>query len=359
MTDDILTVHDLFYIKGGGERLVMTLCQHLPSDLLTAASSENSFDINALTSHVYNLNALGKLSGIKTWQLAQAFKKPLLLNKTYQNVIYSGVAAPLASRHFPAANNLFYCHTPPRFVYDKKDHYLQHLPFWQRPALKALIRWFQPQYEAAVNHMDTLIANSKHIQQRINTHLNKTSHVVYPPCDTAYFNWQSQGDYYLSLGRHDSLKRIDVIIEAFKTMPNRKLVVASGGSETEHLKQLAAGHDNIHFTGWLDEAQLLNLLGNCLATIYIPEDEDFGMTPVESMAAGKPVIASDQGGIKETVIDQETGFFLSEQGLKDQLIKTVNSLSNHKAAAMRTACEHRAEDFNQQRFINGIKNYLK
>jgi len=359
MTDDILTVHDLFYIKGGGERLVMTLCQQLSSDLLTAEINDNSFNINDLDIVIYNLNALGKLPGIKTWQLTQAFKKPLKLNKSYQNVIFSGVAAPLANRHFSDANKLFYCHTPPRFVYDKKDHYLQSLPFWQRPALKALIAWFQPQYEAALNSMDVIIANSQHIQQRIKTHLNHSSHVVYPPCDTAYFNWQSQGDYYLSLGRHDPLKRIDVIIEAFKAMPDKQLVVASGGRETEPLKKLAAGHNNIRFTGWLDEAQLLDLLGNCLATIYIPEDEDFGMTPVESMAAGKPVIASHQGGIKETIIDQETGFFMGEQSLKDHLIKTAQSLTRNKATAMRSACEHRAECFNQQQFIAGIRKYLK
>ncbi|KAA3644387.1 MAG: glycosyltransferase family 4 protein [Proteobacteria bacterium] len=359
MTDDILTVHDLFYIKGGGERLVLTLCQQLPSDLLTAAISDNSFNINGLKNQVYNLDALGKRPGIKTWQLTQAFKKPISLDKTYRHVIYSGVAAPLASRHFPQSNNIFYCHTPPRFVYDKKNHYLNNLPIWQRPALKALIRWFQPQYEAALANMDVIIANSQHIQQRLKKHLNKSAQVVYPPCDTNYFNWKSQGDYYLSLGRHDSLKRINVIIDAFKAMPDKQLVVASGGSETEKLEKSAAGHHNIRFTGWLDEPQLLDLLGHCLATIYIPEDEDFGMTPVESMAAGKPVIASHQGGIKETIIDQETGFFIAEQSLQEQLIKTVQSLSANKAAAMRSACEHRAESFNQQQFIEGIKKYLK
>ncbi len=359
MTDDILTVHDLFYIKGGGERLVITLCEQLPSDLLTAAISDKSFHIKDLNSSVYNLNALGQLPGIKTWQLAKAFQKPLPVKKPYQHIIYSGIAAPLAQRHFNRANNVFYCHTPPRFVYDKKVHYLKSLSIWQRPALKTLIKWFQPQYETAISNMDVIIANSRHIQQRIKQHLKLDSQVVYPPCDTNYFNWQSQGDYYLSLGRHDPLKRIDVIIEAFKTMPDKQLVVASGGSQTNQLKKLAAGHNNIRFTGWLDEPQLLDLLGNCLATIYIPEDEDFGMTPVESMAAGKPVIASYQGGIKETVIDQETGLFINGSNLIEKLIQTVQSLTPYKAAAMRTACEARAEVFNRQRFIEGIKKFLK
>ena len=359
MTDDILTVHDLFYIKGGGERLVMTLCEQLPSDLLTADISDNSFDISHLKTDVINLGALGKTPGIKSWQLARAFKKPLPLNKTYQQVIVSGVAAPLAHRHFADANKLLYCHTPPRFVYDKKNHYLKSLPAWQRPALKALSRWFQPQYEAALDSMDVIIANSAHIRHRIQKHLKKPAEVVYPPCDTTYFNWRSSGDYFLSLGRHDPLKRIDVIIEAFKTMPNKQLIVASGGSETQRLKKNAAGFDNIRFTGWLAESELLDLLGNCLATIYIPEDEDFGMTPVESMAAGKPVIASHQGGIAETVIDQATGFFIGEQSLKEQLIKTIHTLNTNKATAMRSACEHRAERFNQQQFINGIRKFLK
>lgn len=358
MNIDILTVHDLFYIKGGGERLVMTLCQHLPSDLLTAAISPDSFDLTALPGKTVNLNALGKMPGIKTWQLARAFKRAPAVRSDYAHVIYSGVATVLANRHFMQSKNIFYCHTPPRFIYDKRNHYLEGLPAWQRPALAALIRWFQPQYEEAVSRMDVLIANSNHIKKRIQNHLQLTAQVVYPPCDTTYFNWRSQGDYYLSLGRHDPLKRINVIIEAFKVMPDKTLVVASGGSETEKLKKLAQGYDNIRFTGWLDEPQLLDLLGNCLATIYIPEDEDFGMTPVESMAAGKSVIASRQGGIIETVIDQETGLFIDEDQLKSSLINAIKQLTSNRAAAMRTACEARAEDFNQQRFIDGMRHYL-
>lgn len=358
MSNDILTIHDLFQIKGGGERLIYEICRGLPSDLITAAVGDNSFDLSDLPGSVQNLHALSRLPGVKTWSLAKAFKTKLKPQKKYQNIIYSGVAAPLAIRHFTAAKNLFYCHTPPRFVYDKKEYYQSITPFWQRPFLKLLIAWIQPQYERAVSQMDLLLTNSQYVQKRIKQHLEITAQVLYPPCDTEFFSWLNDGDYFLSLARHDELKRIDQIIKAFKQMPDKKLVVASGGTQTNKLKRLAKDCQNIHFTGWLNEQQLRQALGNCLASIYLPLDEDFGMTPVESMAAGKPVIAANHGGILETVTDGETGFLLPEQNLQQQLIDRVSKINKKQMLAMRYSCRKRAEKFDKKIFIKKLQTFL-
>lgn len=359
MNNDILTIHDLFQIKGGGERLVYEICRGLPSDLITAAIGDNSFDLSSLPGSIQNLQAGSRFPGFKTLSLAKAFKNRLKPQKKYQQVIYSGVAAPLAARHFPAAKNLFYCHTPPRFVYDKKEYYQSITPFWQRPFLKLLIAWLQPQYERSVAQMDLLLTNSKYVQQRIETHLQITAQVLYPPCDTDFFTWQNEGDYFLSLARHDKLKRVDQIIKAFKQMPDKKLVVASGGEQTKQLKRLARNCHNIKFTGWLNEKQLQQALGSCLATIYLPLDEDFGMTPVESMSAGKPVIAIGRGGILETVKDGETGFLLPEQNLQQQLLDRVSKIHKNQMLAMRYSCEKRAKKFDKKVFIEKLQIFLQ
>ncbi|MCX7553948.1 glycosyltransferase [Marinicella sp. S1101] len=352
-----LVIHDLFQIKGGGERLVSILCQQLGADLLTGHIGQQTFQLDQLLGHVTDLNAMGNISGIKTWRLARAFKHHTP-QSNHQNVIYSGVAAPLAIKHHLQAQNIFYCHTPPRFVYDKRDHYQKQLNFLKKPVFKTLINWFQPQYEQAVSQMDHVLTNSKYVQNRIKKHLNIESTVVYPPCDTESFKWRSDGDYFLSLARHDTLKRIDVIIEAFKAMPDKKLVVASGGEMTAELKQAAAGYDNIVFTGWLSDVSLLKLLGECLATIYIPEDEDFGMSPVESMSAGKAVLCSDHGGLLESVIHGETGFHIDNNNLKSSLIEQVKQFNSNQAQAMRTACEQRAASFDTQHFMDNFKKFL-
>ncbi|WP_154223505.1 glycosyltransferase [Marinicella rhabdoformis] len=353
----VLTLHDLFLIKGGGERLIHDLCLGLNSDLVTGAISEQGFDLSQLSGQVTNLNGLSGLSGIKTWSLARAFKK-YRLDKAYANVIYSGVASPLAINNINAQKHVFYCHTPPRFVYDKKAHYSKDLSWLGKQALHLLNTWFQPQYEQAVNQMDVVLTNSQYVKKRIKNTLSLDAQVVYPPCDTQQFRWKAQGDYFLSLARLDGLKRIKSIVEAFKKMPDKKVVIASGGPESEALQKLAQGHDNISFTGWLSEEKLLDLLGGCLATIYVPEDEDFGMTPVESMAAGKPVICSDHGGPLESVINQETGFYADDEHLVESIIASVSLLTPQKASSMRDACEHRALDFDTHLFLKNISKYL-
>ncbi len=354
----IQVIHDLFQIKGGGERLIHTLCHSLNADLLTAHIGSQTFELSNLAGKVTNLDALSSIHGIKTWSLARAFKKHQPHKADYHQVIYSGVAAPLAVHHYSKSRNIFYCHTPPRFVYDKKEHYQKELNFIKKPIFNALINWFKPQYENAVTAMDQVLTNSNYVQQRIKKALDVDATVVYPPCDTNRFKSHGEGGYYLSLARHDSLKRVDVIINAFKQMPDKELVVASGGAETEHLKQAANGCNNIHFTGWLGESELLKLLGNCLATIYIPQDEDFGMSPVESMSAGKPVFCSDHGGLLESVIDGGTGFYIDNQNLEQALIEEISQHSKNHLVSMKSACEQQALTFDTQNFIKNIKKHL-
>ena len=105
------------------------------------------------------------------------------------------------------------------------------------------------------------------MQQRIKQYLHKESIVIYPPCHVDKYQWQSQGDYYLSTARVEPDKRIKLIVEAFKKMPGKKLLVTSGGSELEALKQLSKGHANIRFSGWCNDQALPVLMGNCIATL--------------------------------------------------------------------------------------------
>jgi glycosyltransferase involved in cell wall biosynthesis len=357
MIDKTHIIHDMFQIKGGGERLVLALCDGLQADLTTAFVGSDTFELEYLGERLRNLDALSSLHGIKTWSLARAFKNIDQTDK-YNHVIYSGVASPLAINNQPANNHMFYCHTPPRFIYDKKQHYLDQFNPIKRLAFKLLVNWFKPQYEQAVHHMDQVLTNSYFVQDRIKQALNIDAEVIYPPCDTNRFNWIEQGDYYLSMARHDGLKRIDAIIKAFLQMPDKKLVIASGGHETNQLKKLAGNAENIKFTGWLNEPEMLHLLGNCLATIYVPLDEDFGMTPVESMSAGKPVFCSNHGGLLETVIDGETGHFVSCESLTNDLVEQISTFSSKQALNMKSACQQRAKHFDTTLFIKKIKEFL-
>jgi glycosyltransferase involved in cell wall biosynthesis len=119
--------------------------------------------------------------------------------------------------------------------------------------------------------------------------------------------------------------------------------------------ELAHGAQNIEFTDWLDDRQLQQKLGHAIATLYIPEDEDFGMSAVESMAAGKPVITVAEGGLLETQIDGETGLLLPPNPNPQEIAQAVLWLTPERALAMRTACEQRASDFTTDRFLDAFQ----
>lgn len=353
-----LIIHDMFEIRGGGERMMLTLANALNADLMFAHHNPDSFDLSQVPGKKINLGMGKTLPGMRTFKLARLFSRLKHSLDAYDNIIYSGVAAPLAVAHQSRGKSIFYCHTPPRFIYDQKAYYMGQLSWPGRMALGLLNRWFQPRYETAVERMQLVITNAQHVADRIQHFLGRSAEVIHPPCDVDRFSYLATEDYYLSTGRLDGLKRIDLIIEAFKQMPEKQLVVASGGADLEKLKRQSQGVANIRFTGWIEEQELQQLMGRCAATIYIPKDEDFGISPVESMAAGKPVFCSDHGGLLETVVDEETGFHVDENNIVASLVSAVQNHGVHQLRAMRGACEARAQLFAAEKSIEAFKQLL-
>ena len=116
---------------------------------------------------------------------------------------------------------------------------------------------------------------------------------------------------------------------------------------------------NIEFTNWTGRNKLVSLINNCLATIYIPKDEDFGISPIESMAAGKPVIGVSEGGLKETIIDKQSGFLLNpDLPLSKQLMELISTLDETKLSELKGAAIRQAEQFTEEVFIEQIRSCL-
>lgn len=307
----------------------------------------------------YDLHANSHRPLWRQLKLLHGFKSSTQFVKDYSNAIYSGSYSPLTVLYNAAKSNLLYCHTPPRFIYDKRDYYLTRMPSWLRPLLHCFINYLQPRYEEAVARMDVVVANSYAVKKRIHRYLGRTAQVIYPPCDTTRFAWIGQQRYYLSSARLDALKQVDLCIKAFSKMPDRRLLVASGGAEINRLKKIAQDAPNIHFTGWVSESRLRDLIGNAIATIYLPRDEDFGMSPVESMAAGKPVIGVGAGGLLETVIHEETGLLLPTNFKLEHLISAVQRMTAARALKMRPDCERRAQLFCRNQFLDKMYTLIE
>ncbi len=354
-----LVVHDAFAFKGGGERVAVALCEGLGSDLAFGEHHRDSFDLSGLKGNRIDLDAGSRVPVWRTLKRFHAFGIKTRFLKQYDAVIYSGQNAPLAVFQHRKGKNIYYCHTPPRSLYDLKEYRLLTLSPAKRCAHGAYNFLFQPIYEAALRRMDVMVANSQNVQKRIQHYLSLPSRIVHPPCDTQRFAWQGQGDYYLSTARLDPLKRVDRIVKAFLKMPDKRLVVASTGPQAAQLRSLAAQAKNIVFTGSVNEAEWLNWMGNAIATLYIPKEEDFGLSPVESMAAGKPVIGVAEGGLLETVLPGKTGTFLPADPDPQAIANAVSEMTAERAHSMRAACEERARLFDREVFLQKMRAILE
>lgn len=209
-----------------------------------------------------------------------------------------------------------------------------------RPAFRIACRIFRFLYERDLKKIDLILTNSKNTQARIKKYLWYDSEVLYPPVDTEKFvPWESQW-YFLSFARLADAKRVDKIVEAFQELQDQKLIVIYGKNDPqrERIFNLAKNHENISCITLDDNNELYTYISQCRATIYIPIDEDFGMSPVESMSAGKPVIWVNEWGLKETIIHKKTGYLIAPGAPKDELLSAIEFMTEEKAWELQKNC---------------------
>jgi glycosyltransferase involved in cell wall biosynthesis len=221
---------------------------------------------------------------------------------------------------------------------------------------ESALQKFKIQYEYAMAKMDIVLTNSINVQKRITKYLGIKSNILYPPCEVEqYYRAPSQG-YFLSTARHDPLKQVGMVLEAFALLPAHRLVIISNGPESRVLQRRANKLSNVEFIGRVDDGQYRKLLSECTATIYIPSDEDFGLSPVESMAAGKPVIGTAQGGLLETIVPGKTGILIPPENLTpDTLATAITDMANSSALFTKDRCTSVASQFSYWNFRDQLR----
>ena len=211
-----IILHDYFQAPEGGGKLSLLLAKYLQLDLgfgFMSSRYPDYFDLGNISKQI-SLNSFSRIPLWKQTKLSRAFQNKTGFLHNYDKIIYSGTYAPLAvNSQYPG--NIYYCHTPPRFIYDQYDYYLTMLPRWQKPLFKTFVAQLKPMYENSVSKMDQLITNSEHVKKRIAHYLGQDATVIYPPCDNTGLAWEKPRSYYLSTARLDPLKRVDLIVEAF------------------------------------------------------------------------------------------------------------------------------------------------
>ncbi len=225
----------------------------------------------------------------------------------------------------PETLHICYCLTPTRYVwryhqYAEQENLGRVTRAIIPPFLKSLRQWDR----LAADRVDHFIAISENIRQRIAKVYGRDSTIIYPPVDTSRFEPVNRtDDYYLIVGRLVPYRRIDILIEAFNKL-QRPLLIAGDGRDRGRLESLA--NTNIEFLGYVPDNELPDLLARCRAFMW-PGEEDFGITPIQAMAAGRPVIAYAAGGALETVIPGRTGCHFKEQ-TANAIVKAVEAFDS-------------------------------
>jgi len=209
--------------------------------------------------------------------------------------------------------------------------------------------------------VDKIVAISSNVQRRIEEAYGRPSSLVYPPVDFEKYRFEEVGDFWLSVNRIYPEKRIELQFQAFRDLPEERLVVVGGYSrETSPLSTLE-GYvetipDNVEMRGEVSEEELIDLYARCKGLICTAMDEDFGLTPLEAMASGKPVIAVKEGGFLETVVDGITGRLVEPNA--DRIAEAVREISEKGGLQYRDACRERAGVFSEETFIRLIKDEI-
>ncbi|WP_269934005.1 glycosyltransferase family 4 protein [Serratia liquefaciens] len=267
----------------------------------------------------------------------------------YDLVLSSSHAVAKGVLTGPDQLHISYVHSPMRYAWDLQNQYLKQVGF-DRGVRGLCLRWllhklriWDARTAAGVDHF---IANSHYISRRIKKVYGRDSTVIYPPVQVGAFPMVENKDgYYLTASRLVPYKKIDLIVEAFSHMPDKKLIVIGDGSEMKRIKAKASL--NTEILGYQSQMSLLNYMQKATAFVFAAE-EDFGIAPVEAQACGTPVIAFGKGGALETIrpygMSNPTGLFFNEQNYQS-IIDAVMLFSSVKDKILPAYCHENALRF--------------
>lgn len=360
----VALVHDWLTGMRGGERCLEVFCELFPdADLYTLLHVPGSVSPliegrRVVTSFIQRLPHAPRRYRSYLPLFPAAIGRFDL--RGYDLVLSSSHAVAKGVRVPRGALHVCYCFTPMRYVWDLYDDYFGAraggLTRVVMPPLAAALRRWDRRTAAGVRHF---VAISRFIADRIRRCYGRDADVIYPPVDVARFRIEERpDDYYLVVSALTPYKRVDLAVTA-ATRRGRRLLVVGTGPEERRLRALAG--PTVEFLGWRDDAQVAELYARCGALLF-PTVEDFGIAPLEAMAAGRPVIALGQGGALETVVPPggaaaPTGLLFSRQRA-DDLAEAMERFESGAIAFEPKALRRHAETFDRPLFKERMDSYL-
>jgi len=349
-------VHDFLVQDGGAERCALELARLLP----TAPVFTSFFDRDTFSDRI-------DPARVRPWPLQRLLKGryfrsllpiyPLYFStldlRRQALVISSSVAFAKAVRTDRRSLHVSYVHTPMRYAWDLEAYLARssyQLP--TRMAARALRQPLLAWDRRTARRPDLLVANSENVRRRIEERWQRSAEVIYPPVNTAELRLSERDDGYLLIAaRLLAYRHVEHAVEAAGLL-DRELVVVGDGPELPSLRRLAG--PTVRFTGHLPRQALIELFEGCHAYL-LPGVEDFGIAPLEAMAAGKPVVALGRGGALETVVDGVTGVLYDKPGGRP-LADAIERMEG--ITFDRLALRAHAERFDRRHFLSAWRGLL-
>ena len=368
----IAVVHDWCVTYGGAERVLERILDMYPeADLFSLIDKVPQGQREFMRGKQPHTTFLQKIPNIEKHYRKLLGLMPYAIEQFdlsgYDLIISSHYSVAKGVITGPRQTHVCYCHSPMRYAWDMQHSALADARLDK--GLKSIVARWQlhhlRQWDArCANNVDAFIANSAFVSDRIWRCYRRESTVIPPPVDVAAFALQTKkNDYYISVGRLVPYKKVDLLLEAFRQLPDKKLVVVGDGPELSALR--AKAPSNVELLGRQPFAAMCGLVAGARALLF-PAYEDFGIVPLEAQAAGTPVLAFGSGGSLETVVGYRGGQVQSGSGERDARAPTGLFFYEQSATAVREAintfeqlpagtitpenCREHALAFNGERF---------
>lgn len=356
-------VHEWLSTPAGSERVLEEIYNLYPSPIYSLIYDKSFYTDSPLSAADIHTSFIQNLPFGKTKYRSYLPFFPLAVegfNLDDYDVILSNshaVAKGLLKRSDQL--HICYCCTPMRYIWDITHQYLRDAKLtkgFKSFLVKIIFNYLRIWDVSSANRVDYFIADSKYVASRINNIYRRDAAVIYPPVDVDSFKLvKKKGNYYLAASRMVAYKKLDVVVEAFSRMKDKRLVLAGDGPDEKKIKKLAS--KNIEMVGRQSKAKLIEYMGGAKAFLFAAL-EDFGIMPVEAQACGTPVIAYGRGGASETVIKNKTGIFFHEQ-TPEAIIDSVNLFEKTQGNFYPETARKNALNFSKESFIGQYKNFVE
>lgn len=366
----IAIVHDDLMRRGGGEQVALSFCRAFPEAPLYTLCYRPELTYSEFRDHTVITSWFNRLVSTEAQMKRWFFPLGIL---AMQSLDFSGFDIVLVSSTFcgkyikvnKGTRIILYCHTPFRLAwYPETYTEVKSAKGIKSFLLRSVIRSLRYIDKKYARQAVTVVVNSKEVKERVEKcyQLSSSIDVIHPPVKVDnFFVSATYDDYYLLVSRFQPYKKVDLVIETFSRMPDKKLIIVGSGDDEEKLVRSAS--QNISFKKGLTAKELATLYAKCKAFIF-PQHEDFGITALEANASGRPVLAYGAGGVLETMVpfngtsSQFTALFFERQNV-ECLTNTIRKFEEVQNMVDPAFIRNNAEKFAELGFIRRIQNFIK